>query len=310
VAPIRFSGHFHLHYYPTLPRILREIHPDVVHIDEEPYNLATYLGVRAAASDRIPALFFSWQNILRRYPPPFSLMERAVYRRVVHGLAGSEDGASVLRRKGFARPITVVPQFGVDPDVFSPGARGPDSAFTIGFLNRLTPAKAPMLMLKAFSMLPSDCRLYIVGDGPLRSRLEAEIVRGGFSRRVTLRPRIPSVMMPDLIRKLDVIALPSITTNSWKEQFGRVLIEGMACAVPVVGSDSGEIPNVVGDAGLVVPEGDVVSLAGALRRLYESVNLRQTLGERGRERVLSRYTHARIARLTSEAYQRVCGSAG
>jgi glycosyltransferase involved in cell wall biosynthesis len=117
-------------------------------------------------------------------------------------------------------------------------------------------------------------------------------------------------MMPDLIRKLDVIALPSITTNSWKEQFGRVLIEGMACAVPVVGSDSGEIPNVVGDAGLVVPEGDVVSLAGALRRLYENVNLRQTLGERGRERVLSRYTHARIARLTSEAYQRVCGSAG
>src|SRR5690242_18362110 len=68
VAPIRFNGHFHLHYYPTLPQILARVQPDVIHIDEEPYNLATYLATRAACriNPKARVLFFSWQNILKQ----------------------------------------------------------------------------------------------------------------------------------------------------------------------------------------------------------------------------------------------------
>ena len=75
---------------------------------------------------------------------------------------------------------------------------------------------------------------------------------------------MPSTEVPAVLRALDVLVLPSLTTPSWKEQFGRVLQEAMACAIPVVGSDSGEIPHVIGDAGLVTPEGD----AAALRRRW------------------------------------------
>jgi hypothetical protein len=71
VAPIRFNGKYHLHYFPTLKKIFAETNPEVVHIDEEPYNAAATHAMFLAARRQIPALFFSYQNIFRRYPPPF-----------------------------------------------------------------------------------------------------------------------------------------------------------------------------------------------------------------------------------------------
>lgn len=302
VTPIRWNGHFHLHYYPELPRLIESVAPDLVHVDEEPYNLATYLAVRAASRRGIPSLFFTWQNILRRYPPPFRQMEGTVYRRVSYALAGSQDASEVLRSKGYRGPLSVVPQFGVDPEVFAPGERA-HGPFTVGFLNRLIPAKEPFLTLEAFATLPPPARLLVVGDGPLRAELAAAVHVRGLDDRVAIHPRVPSSEMPELIRGLDVVVLPSRTTERWKEQFGRVLIEAMACGVPVIGSDSGEIPHVVGDAGLIVPEGDGPALARALQRLAAGPDLRADLARRGRERVLARFTHAEIARRTAEAYR-------
>lgn len=301
LSPVRMNGHFHLHYYPELPRILRFVRPDLVHLDEEPYNLATYLGVRAASKFGIPSLFFTWQNLLRRYPFPFSALERSVYRRASAAIAGSEEAAGVLREKGYRGKLAIVPQFGVDPELFFPGpmTNGP---FRVGFLNRLISAKAPFVMLDAFERLPAESRLCYVGDGPLRAELEAEIARRSLSSRVTVRPRIPSVEIPDLLRTLHAVVLPSLTTPRWKEQFGRVLIEAMACGIPVVGSDSGEIPHVIGDAGMVVPEGDSSSLAVALRRLYDDGTLWSDLRERGVARVCELYSNGVIARQTYNVY--------
>ena len=75
-----------------------------------------------------------------------------------------------------------------------------------------------------------------------------------------------------------------------------MLPEAMSCGVPVIGSSSGEIPNVVGDAGLIVPEGDVAALAGAIERLAGDPDLWAELSRRGRARVLEHYTQAALAR--------------
>jgi glycosyltransferase involved in cell wall biosynthesis len=106
-----------------------------------------------------------------------------------------------------------------------------------------------------------------------------------------------------MLHRMDVMVLPSRTTPSWKEQFGRVLIEAMSCAVPVVGSSSGEIPTVLGDAGLIFPEGDVAALRVALRRIMLDATLRAELGARGRQRVLAHYTQAALARSYAEVYR-------
>src|SRR5215470_5709501 len=113
-TPIKFNGNFHLHYYPQLGRIMREVRPEVVHIDEEPYNLATYLAMRLARRLHARALFFTWQNLYRDYPPPFRQMELYNYRHAAAALAGNRDARHVLKHKGFGGPIYIIPQFGFD----------------------------------------------------------------------------------------------------------------------------------------------------------------------------------------------------
>ncbi|RPI51817.1 MAG: glycosyltransferase, partial [Chloroflexi bacterium] len=104
-------------------------------------------------------------------------------------------------------------------------------------------------------------------------------------------------------RQLDVLVVPSRTRPNWKEQFGRVAVEAMACGVPVVGSDSGEIPHVLGDAGLIFAEDDVAALGGHLVRLMQDAGLRAELAGKGRRRVLEHYTQARVAADTYEVYR-------
>jgi glycosyltransferase involved in cell wall biosynthesis len=104
---------------------------------------------------------------------------------------------------------------------------------------------------------------------------------------------------------MDVLVLPSRTTPQWKEQFGHVLIEAMACGTPVIGSNSGAIPDVIDAAGLLFPEGDVDALAAHLCRLANNPKELHLMSQRGRERVADMYTHERIAEQTMEVYRSV-----
>jgi glycosyltransferase involved in cell wall biosynthesis len=151
--------------------------------------------------------------------------------------------------------------------------------------------------------LGGEWRLRLAGAGPLREALAGRSAALGLAARVSLEAHIPSGEMPRFYNGLHALVLPSRSAPNWKEQFGRVLIEAMACGVPVVGSDSGEIPHVIGDAGLVCPEGDAPALREALERLQTAPALRRELGERGRRRVEAQYTQARIAAATVEVYR-------
>ena len=96
-------------------------------------------------------------------------------------------------------------------------------------------------------------------------------------------------------------------SSNWKEQFGRVLIEAMSCGVPVLGSGSGEIPHVIGDAGLIFPEGDVATLRIAIARIATAPALRADLARRGRARILAEFTQAAIARRHVAVYAAMLG---
>jgi len=309
VEPIAFNGSFHLHFYPRLARRLRAFDPDVVHIDEEPYNLATFHALRLARKHNARALWFTWQNLNRRYPPPFRWIERYTLRYVDHAIAGSKGAAAVWREKGYTGPLSIIPQFGVDPDIFapSPNARGQNTtpSFLVGYVGRLVPEKGVDLLLKAVASMDRICQLAIVGVGTERVRLETLVRRFGLSDRVSFRGCLPSSHMPALYRQLDTLVLPSRSRPNWIEQFGRVLIEAMACGIPVVGADCGEIPHVIGDAGLIFPEGDAVALRERLTRLLDSPNLRAERGKRGRKRVLDRFTQAKIAAQTVKVYREI-----
>jgi glycosyltransferase involved in cell wall biosynthesis len=199
----------------------------------------------------------------------------------------------------------VIPQFGVDPDLFHPHAfRDSGRGFVIGSANRrLVPEKGVDLLLHAAAKLPGIWRVLIVGDGPERRYLEQLASDLGIKDRVHFDRAISSSQMPAFLQQLDVLVLSSRTLPNWKEQFGRVLVEAMACEVPVIGSNSGEIPHVIGDGGLVFAEDDVAALGDLLLKLMQSEDQRRRLGQLGRQRILSMYTQAQIAAQTVTVYR-------
>jgi glycosyltransferase involved in cell wall biosynthesis len=307
VDPLRFNGHYHWHYYPRLPRRLDELRPDILHMDEEPYNLATWLGVRKARAAGIKSLFFSWQNIRRDYPWPFSRFERRVLESVDYALVGNLDSAAIWPTKGYEGPIKVIPQFGIDPDAFQPPTeRDAGRAFVIGSAGRrLVREKGLDLLLEAVADLPGIWRLQIAGEGPERPALEQLAADLGIGDRVHFDGVIPSDQMPVYLRDLDALVMPSRTLPNWKEQFGRTLVEAMACGVVVIGSDSGEIPHVIAGAGLIFPEDDALALRNHLRALMTGETPSEPLRRAGRERVLANYTQSQIADQTVAVYRQM-----
>jgi glycosyltransferase involved in cell wall biosynthesis len=303
--PIRLNGHFHLHYYPRFKQRLAEFRPDIVHIDEEPYNFATWMALRQAKAAGAKTLFFTWQNLERRYPFPFSLMEKQVLDGVDAAIMGNQEAVAVWRAKGYEGPHTVIPQFGVDPEAFRPPVRrDPGRSFVIGSANRrLVAEKGVDVLLRAVAKLPGVWQLHIAGDGPERPFLQKLAHELNIANRVHFDGPIPSGQVAAYLQQMDALVLASRTLPNWKEQFGRVLVEAMACEVAVVGSDSGEIPHVIGDAGLVFAEDDEAALHAHLLRLMQQPELRDELGRNGRARVLNQYTQSQIAAQTVAVYR-------
>ena len=311
VTPIALNGNFHLHFYPRLRKIMHEIRPEIVHIDEEPYNLATFQAARLAHTMRARSLFFTWQNLYRTYPPPFRQMELYNYRHVRAALAGNREAADILKRKGYRGPVHIIPQFGFDTDIYKRSEprppRAPDSPFTLGFLGRLVEDKGLPTIIEALTMLPNYCRAVFVGNGPMKSALEEQAARLNVAERVTFKSGVPTYEAPRVLQDMDVLVLPSRTRPNWKEQFGRVLAEAMSCETPVIGSDSGEIPYVIADAGLIFPEDNARELSQRVQQLLDDPVLYETLARKGRQRVLENYTQEQIAKQTYEVYLEMMG---
>ncbi len=145
VTPMNLNGNFHLHFYPRLKRIMREVRPEIVHIDEEPYNFSTFHAMMLSQKHKARALFFTWQNLYRTYPPPFRQIEKYNYRHAAYALVGNRDAETVLRRKGYGGPIRIIPQFGFDTDIYKRTeprkARAANDPFTLGFVGRLVEQK-------------------------------------------------------------------------------------------------------------------------------------------------------------------------
>lgn len=308
VEPMRFNGNYHLHYWPTLRQRIAEFRPDIIHMDEEPYNLATWLAWRAAKRAGAKFLFFSWQNLYRDYPAPFRWMEQQVLKHSDFAIMGNRDAAQVFLQKGYVGPEAIIPQFGTDPAVFKPAKEFETQTGkpkSIGFAGRLIHGKGLDLLIKAVAQIGDqiDCVLRIAGEGPELSHLQKLAAELNLLGKIEFLPRMNSAEMPSFLQSLDLLVLPSRSLPNWKEQFGRVLIEAMACGVPVIGSDSGEIPNVIGDAGLIFSEGDVQALISQIKSLLNDGNQQVKLGKIGRERVLNNFTQDQVAAATVEVYR-------
>jgi len=289
----------------NLWRALRADRHDVIDIHEEPYSLAAAEVQILAwmARSRAVICLYSAQNIEKRYPPPFRQLERIALRRSAAVHTCNDEAARIVRRKGF-RGITHNLGLGVDVDLYDrEGSRndGPNGLLRVGYVGRLEARKGVHLLVEAMVQVP-EATLEIIGEGPARDAIDEQIRSSGLTTRVSLSGHVEAAALPDRYANFDVLVVPSLETSSWIEQFGRVAIEGMAAGLVVIASASGSLPEVIGDAGVLVRPGDVGALAAALNRLGSDPEERARLGKLARKRS-ERFSWSSIAREQLEMYR-------
>lgn len=313
-ARSHLSKHIQLFAYDPRPIIkaLREHQPDLIDMSHEPYSVAAaeILTLCKWFAPQVPIVMHTNQNIFRNYPPPFNWLEQRAFKRIAAAYACSETVREVLCAKGFDKPAPVI-TYGVDTEAFHPRAAVKDASdrgLTIGFVGRMLPGKGLNVLANALEKLRAEAwQLLVVGDGPEREGFERRLSEAGLRDRAEFTGAINFALVPQYFHRLDLMVIPTETTKRIREQFGRVIVEAMASGVPVIGSTCGAIPEVIGDAGLVFPEGDADALAGALRRMLTDEDLRERLSLAGQARV-EQYSWERVAEKTYELYRQVLKS--
>lgn len=308
----------HRAFYRTLTFDISAFRPHIIHAEEEPDSLA---ALQIALARRLFApgaklLLHSWQNLDR----PLSRPVRWVLAQTLAAADGifcaNREAADLLRQRGYQRPTPLVPAIGVDTELFAPRPPRRAGLFAVGYVGRLVAEKGIDTLIDATKLVSTGStdakenllrpmHLWITGAGPDEMALRRRVGEAGLTGVVEFLPPVPPSQIARQMAELDALVLPSRTTPVWKEQLGRVLLEAMATGVPVVGSDSGAIPEVIGEAGLIFPEGDAPALANQLRRLCADSGLARELTRRGIARAEDEYSQRVLAARTLAFYREV-----
>ncbi|WP_414623982.1 hormogonium polysaccharide biosynthesis glycosyltransferase HpsO [Calothrix sp. CCY 0018] len=305
-----------------LVTLLREFRPNIIHVEQGSRGLAyaEMITLNALLGLKAKNIFFTWWNLPYNLKFPISILENYNLDNSHGIISGNQDGAEILRDRGYEGPIKVMPQLGVDETLFTPKNQPelakkvglePDD-FVIGFVGRFVPEKGIITLLDALVKIKDKSwKFLLLGRGELKDEILHKAAEKGIKDRIILVESVPHDEVADYINLMSTLILPSETTYKfktltsvgWKEQFGHVIIEAMACKVPVIGSDSGEIPHVIGDAGLIFPEGNAEELANRLEQLIDNQDLTENLAQMGYAKAMAQYTNIALAKQQLQFYQ-------
>lgn len=298
-------------YGPSIYRLIARVKPDIVHVEQGAYAVS-YTQILLALklfSPRSKVLFFTWWNLPYQARGVKRLTERFNLRHSSAAIAGNSKAKGLLEDHGFRNPVFVLPQLGMDLPPL-PARRSIHDKFVVGYAGRIAQEKGVLDLVDAIATMTERAStvLHLVGSGDALAEVKRRAAYHGIA--IEHHPPVRNDELGTHFARMDALVLPSRSTPEWVEQFGHILLEAMAFGVPVIGSSSGEIPNVIGDAGLIFPEGDAAGLAKELDSLFASPMQREELSRRGRDRVAERFTNDRIARQQYEIYEHLLGMRG
>ncbi|MHB8624632.1 MAG: glycosyltransferase family 4 protein [Aggregatilineales bacterium] len=294
-----------IRYYRGLGQLLRETHPDILYIAQERFDWSTLCALLAAQVNSPATLRIggTTTNIDYRIKHLHHWLKEKYFFASCHALISmNQEARWIAQQHGFRRPILVQHGIGVDERLWKLRRDQDENTskrqvcMRAGFVGAFSPEKGVADLLRAVAKIQGEVILELVGDGPRRGDLEREVERLDIKEQVVFRGFQPRSIVMEFMPNLDVLVLPSRSTKTWKEQFGLVLAEAMISGVAVIGSDSGAIPEVIGDAGLIFSEGDVDGLAAHLQRLVADPDYRRNLAARGVERARANFSTTALVR--------------
>jgi len=284
-------------------KYLHAIKPDVVWAQEEPVTPFEFPVLLYYFFRKNPRIVTGLNENIFTLNGPKKWLYNTLWKRINGILSTTALAVGEVRKAGMPKNI---PAWSIACGCLSPIEDNTavmnipirtNGDFIIGFAGRITEVKGWKLIIEAMRTLPSHFKLAVAGSGDQLEELKKLQLDPAFSDRIWIAGLLPKEKLWHFYRGLDCLAVPSLTTRLWKEQSGGVLQDAMAVSLPIVGSDSGGIPEITGDAGLIVPENDSKALADAFRKLEAYPGLRKELGENGKKRfdqIFSLHAYAKI----------------
>jgi glycosyltransferase involved in cell wall biosynthesis len=249
----------------ALHQVIASTKPDLVDIHEEPFSAVARQCLEVVHD--VPLVMYAAQNLDKRWPPPFAQWEQLAFRRVSGFYPCSRQAASVVRGKGYAGLIRSLP-LGYDAAVIHAGDQDvEDTTITLALVGRMVREKGvreAVQVLYDVRRAGRDARLLLVGDGPEAAPALEQAHVLGLTEHVEHIHWLHSGDLAATYRAVHVLLQPSRATSTWVEQFGRTIVEAQASGAVVAGYTSGAIPEVAGEPGVLVPEGDAAALSAAV----------------------------------------------
>jgi L-malate glycosyltransferase len=284
---------------------LKRLKPDIIHVAEGEFSLIwrQMMLYRRLWNPKAKLLVMSYNN---HGIPLGQLYPRLIWSWVCHdsdvAVAGNSEVKRIWEIAGYPKPIVNQTEIGADETIFCPDASdrkyqrqrlGIEESIVIGYAGRIRDYKGVLELTDAVLCLSGNWSLLMVGSGDQQEVIKAKFEAAGQSKRLRMVGLVPRSEIPHYLRAMDIFVLPS--RKSWKEQFGLVLPEAMMCGLTVVGSTSGAIPEVIGDAGVVFSSDDADALFTVLQLLISDEKNRLLLAEKGREMAMRHYSCSVLA---------------
>lgn len=301
-----------------LYQLVQQFKPDLIHV-EQGGGALSYLQANLYTKWLYPkakSVFFTWLNWKPQWSVKHQILLTPLERvnlSYAHGaIVGNHDAKKILERKGFDKPVLVLPQLGISTSIFKPqeNIHRPTNLHYIAYIGRITEEKGIFDVAHAFVKLCHEFpewNLLFAGKGPAYNKLRSFIARHRMTNRIHISNPVSHENVAKLLNNIDILVLPSHDTPTWREQFGHILIEAMGCKVPIIGSDAGEIPHVIGSSGLIFQQQNQHALLEQLKTLMQDETLRKKMGELGYQRVHEHYSHESIAQKTYTFWQQLVG---
>ena len=312
-AKIWFAGRVGAFIYApwTILQAIKEFRPDIIHVEQEVFSLSGFELALITRLFDIPVAYFGWENMDRRLSFSRRWMRHFILDTARLVITGNREGENLVRQWGYRKTVAVMPQLGVDKTLFAPKQHDLHRKFVIGYLGRMLYQKGIDTLFAVAKYLSRENYLFkmiLCGSGLDHEALKAQAKQQQVSNSIEWRDRVSHARVPEVMNEFDVLVLPSRTGETWKEQFGHVLIEAMCMNIPVIGSTCGEIPNVIGRDDLVFPEGDGLALTQIIKKMIDEPEWCESIKKYGRDRVDQNFTHERIAERLIELWRKVLAS--